>query len=212
MSEMEKESMEKEQEQDSATQEQNENVPEEGSLLWYFYRKYYMLTEEAQQASKNDAQHLNKVNKTLWKGYYEKEKNVYKHILSDVTKPLQGTIAELAAQFEVEPMLMSGIVDGMNESLKVPQDVKHLYEESSVTLEVEPETLYKNMVLAKADWLYHLPEWDEILTAERRKELSAQVKEEKEQFTVKAAVKVGRNDPCPCGSGKKYKYCCGRNA
>jgi preprotein translocase subunit SecA len=22
--------------------------------------------------------------------------------------------------------------------------------------------------------------------------------------------KVGRNDPCPCGSGKKYKYCCGR--
>ena len=25
-------------------------------------------------------------------------------------------------------------------------------------------------------------------------------------------VKVGRNDPCPCGSGKKYKNCCGKNA
>lgn len=24
------------------------------------------------------------------------------------------------------------------------------------------------------------------------------------------AAKVGRNDPCPCGSGKKYKRCCGR--
>ncbi|MFR6395306.1 MAG: SEC-C metal-binding domain-containing protein [Oscillospiraceae bacterium] len=24
--------------------------------------------------------------------------------------------------------------------------------------------------------------------------------------------KIGRNDPCPCGSGKKYKNCCGRNA
>ena len=23
--------------------------------------------------------------------------------------------------------------------------------------------------------------------------------------------KVGRNQPCPCGSGKKYKHCCGRN-
>ncbi|MBR6186976.1 MAG: SEC-C domain-containing protein, partial [Clostridia bacterium] len=23
--------------------------------------------------------------------------------------------------------------------------------------------------------------------------------------------KIGRNDPCPCGSGKKYKNCCGRN-
>ncbi|MEA3442534.1 MAG: preprotein translocase subunit SecA [Chloroflexota bacterium] len=28
---------------------------------------------------------------------------------------------------------------------------------------------------------------------------------------VIAGKKVGRNDPCPCGSGKKYKYCCGRN-
>ena len=27
-----------------------------------------------------------------------------------------------------------------------------------------------------------------------------------------AAEKIGRNDPCPCGSGKKYKNCCGRNA
>lgn len=27
---------------------------------------------------------------------------------------------------------------------------------------------------------------------------------------VKAAAKVGRNDPCPCGSGKKFKQCCGR--
>ena len=25
------------------------------------------------------------------------------------------------------------------------------------------------------------------------------------------AAAVGRNDPCPCGSGKKYKKCCGRN-
>ena len=27
---------------------------------------------------------------------------------------------------------------------------------------------------------------------------------------VKAQVRVGRNEPCPCGSGKKYKKCCGR--
>jgi uncharacterized protein YchJ len=25
---------------------------------------------------------------------------------------------------------------------------------------------------------------------------------------VRAAPKIGRNDPCPCGSGKKYKKCC----
>ena len=31
------------------------------------------------------------------------------------------------------------------------------------------------------------------------------------QEPVRAAEKIGRNDPCPCGSGKKYKNCCGAN-
>ena len=30
--------------------------------------------------------------------------------------------------------------------------------------------------------------------------------------TIKKVKKIGRNNPCPCGSGKKYKNCCGRNA
>ena len=32
------------------------------------------------------------------------------------------------------------------------------------------------------------------------------------QQVVRSAAKVGRNDPCPCGSGKKYKKCCGANS
>ena len=35
--------------------------------------------------------------------------------------------------------------------------------------------------------------------------------EQKKSGTVVKAHKIGRNDPCPCGSGKKYKFCCGRN-
>ncbi|MBT6232605.1 MAG: preprotein translocase subunit SecA, partial [Nitrosomonadales bacterium] len=35
---------------------------------------------------------------------------------------------------------------------------------------------------------------------------NAQVKEEENNQPAK---KVGRNEPCPCGSGKKYKHCCG---
>ena len=27
---------------------------------------------------------------------------------------------------------------------------------------------------------------------------------------IRSEKKVGRNDPCPCGSGKKYKHCCGK--
>lgn len=34
---------------------------------------------------------------------------------------------------------------------------------------------------------------------------------EKAKPIVNEGPKVGRNDPCPCGSGKKYKNCCGRN-
>ena len=32
------------------------------------------------------------------------------------------------------------------------------------------------------------------------------------QMPVVAAPKIGRNDPCPCGSGKKYKQCHGKDA
>ena len=34
----------------------------------------------------------------------------------------------------------------------------------------------------------------------------------KSATVVRTTPKIGRNDPCPCGSGKKYKNCCGRNA
>jgi len=33
----------------------------------------------------------------------------------------------------------------------------------------------------------------------------------KKKQPKKVTQKVGRNDPCPCGSGKKYKYCHGKN-
>jgi preprotein translocase subunit SecA len=35
--------------------------------------------------------------------------------------------------------------------------------------------------------------------------------EDQKKQPVRRAKKIGRNDPCPCGSGKKYKYCHGRD-
>ena len=80
-------------------------------------------------------------------------------------------------------------------------------EATDIRIEIVPEKLYYNMVEAKAEWLYTLPQWDAILTEERRKEL---YKEQKKSGTVVKEKKTGRNDPCPCGSGKKYKHCCGK--
>ena len=34
---------------------------------------------------------------------------------------------------------------------------------------------------------------------------------EKAKPVTNSSAKAGRNDPCPCGSGKKYKKCCGAN-
>ena len=65
------------------------------------------------------------------------------------------------------------------------------------------------MVEAKAEWLYTLPQWDSILNEEKRKEL---YKQQKASGTIRKEKKIFLNDQCPCGSGKKYKKCCGKNA
>ena len=57
------------------------------------------------------------------------------------------------------------------------------------------------MVDAKADWLYHLPQWDALILEERRKEL---YKEQKPSKTVVKGLKIGRNDPAPV-EAEKYK-------
>ena len=116
---------------------------------------------------------------------------------------------ELAEKYGQEVLTMVGFLDGINDSLKIPNPIETMDENTKVSLCFDKELLYKNMVDARADWLYELPQWDAIFTPEKRKELYL---EQKKSGTVVKAKKIGRNDPCPCGSGKKYKYCCGKNA
>ena len=61
------------------------------------------------------------------------------------------------------------------------------------------------MVEYKAEHLYSLKQWDNIFDEEKRKELFMEQK--KARTVVRSFPKIGRNDPCPCGSGKKYKKC-----
>lgn len=142
----------------------------------------------------------------FWREYFDQETKFYKQILT--SKPRKSTVQAYAKKFGVEPVIMMGFLDGINDSLKTPNDLESLEPESEVSLAYDKELLYKNMVEAKADWLYNLTEWEPLLTAERRQEL---YKEQKRSKTVVKGPKIGRNDPCPCGSGKKYKKCCGRD-
>lgn len=146
--------------------------------------------------------------KEFWLNYFQKEKGIYEQILSCPKEYVHGTVKELAEQFDVTIELMVGFLDGIDESLLKPNNIDDLTEDTEVSLAFDPEKLYMNMVGCNAEWLYTLPQWDDILTAERRKEL---YKIEKSSRTIVKPPKVGRNDPCPCGSGKKYKKCCGAN-
>ncbi|HAT83148.1 MAG TPA: SEC-C domain-containing protein, partial [Eubacterium sp.] len=74
-------------------------------------------------------------------------------------------------------------------------------------LSIDPdfELLFRNMLGADARHLYSLPEWDQVLSAGKREEIR---KDFNRSRIYHAPKKPGRNDPCPCGSGKKYKNCC----
>lgn len=143
----------------------------------------------------------------FWTNYYMKEKSVYEQLLTEPVEGVTGTVKELAEKYGMEPVLFLGFLDGINESIKEPNPIEELEEDSVVTMDIDLEKLYYNMVEARAEWLYQLPQWDNLLPAERRKEL---YKAQKSSTTVVKGKKIGRNDPCPCGSGKKYKFCCGK--
>ena len=154
----------------------------------------------SQETDKNQLQ-------KFWTDYFMIEKGIYEQLLADPDTEVKGTVAELAEKYSVPVMTMVGFLDGIDDSLKVPNGIEEMTEDTVVSLAFDKEKLYRNMVDAKADWLYGLPAWNDIFPEEKRKEL---YKEAKKANTIVKGPKIGRNDPCPCGSGKKYKKCCGR--
>ena len=149
-----------------------------------------------------------KAGKAIWDKYFKEEKAVYEQLLAQPSDIVKGTVKELAEKYNMELKYMVGFLDGINDSLKEPNPIEDMTEDTEIKLDIDLEKLYYNMVEAKADWLYELPAWNSLLPAERRKELYLQ---QKKSGTVVKEKKIGRNDPCPCGSGKKYKKCCGAN-
>lgn len=154
----------------------------------------------SETANKGDLQRL-------WTAYFQDEKEIYAELLKNPDEEVKGTVKELAEKYNVDIMTMTGFLDGINDSLKNANPIEEMEEDTSVSLAFDKELLYKNMVAAGADWLYELPEWEAIFDEDKRKEL---YREQKSSTTIVKPDKVYPNDPCPCGSGKKYKKCCGR--
>ena len=144
----------------------------------------------------------------FWEKYSSTEEKIYKDILSHYKTVPQASFKEMAQKYDADPIIFMGFLDGINSSLKEPLALESFDEESEVRLEIIFDTLLYNMFVANADYLYNLEEWEAILSAEKREEI---YKSYRRSRTVVKEKKIGRNEPCPCGSGKKYKQCCGKN-
>lgn len=164
------------------------------------------LLEQWRSAAYNETADKNQLQQ-LWTKYFQEERDIYAQLLKNPDEVVSGTVKELAERYNVSLMTMTGFLDGINDSLKEQNPIEEMEEDTVVNLGFDKALLYKNMVAAEADWLYNLEEWNDIFDEETRKEL---YKEQKSSTTIVKGDKVYPNDPCPCGSGKKYKKCCGR--
>lgn len=165
------------------------------------------LLEQWRSVAYNEASGRDKLQQ-LWAAYFQEEKEIYAQLLKNPDEVVKGTVRELADKFQISVMTMTGFLDGINDSLVEANPIEEMEEDTEVNLGFDKERLYKNMVAAEADWLYNLEEWNDIFDEETRKKL---YKEQKSSTTIVKDKKVYPNDPCPCGSGKKYKKCCGKN-
>lgn len=160
------------------------------------YTKWKSIAEEERSQEDYNA---------FWGDYLPKEQAIYEDILANPSEPLSGVIATVAKKYDMNSATFIGFLDGINSSLDEALDLEALKATNKVTLNVDLEKLYYNMLDAKADWLYNLPAWNDLLSDEQRKTITKTFNATK---TVVKDKKIGRNDPCPCGSGKKYKKCC----
>ena len=100
----------------------------------------------------------------FWGSYFQIEKEIYEKLLSNPDEEVRGTVKELAERYGQDVMTMVGFLDGIDESLVVPNPIDTMDEDTVVNLVFDKEKLYKNMVAARADWLYELPKWKEIFS------------------------------------------------
>lgn len=148
--------------------------------------------------------------------YYAMEKNAYEKILSaypENSEFLKGKAVVLSRKlgFDADTMdVFLGFLDGIKSSLKNGDalELETVDDETEIDLDIDYEKLYYNMRDAKAQWLFKLPAWKHILSDNQ----IADITREYRDANIAHAQNIGRNDPCPCGSGKKYKKCCGKNA
>ena len=79
----------------------------------------------------------------LWSGYFAIEKGIYEQILEHPEEVITGTVKGLAEKYNTEILIMTGFLDGINESLKGYENpIETMEEDTEVKIEIDPEKLY----------------------------------------------------------------------
>ncbi|KGF13896.1 preprotein translocase subunit SecA [Peptostreptococcus sp. MV1] len=164
-----------------------------------------MLFQEWKKISENQVNEEAEVK--FWEEFLRAETHIYNDILNNKTEIVAGKVSDLAKKYNTSPEYFMGFLDGINESIEMAQELEKIELDTQISIKIDWEKLYYNMVNVEAHWLYGLKGWAEILPEEVRKQIKRD--HNKSKMVIKEE-KIGRNDPCPCGSGKKYKKCCGR--
>lgn len=164
-----------------------------------------MLYEKWQEISENHANEASELK--FWEEFLKTETAIYNTVLLEKTDMITGKVSDLAKKYNTTPVYFMGFLDGINESIEESLDLEKVEEDTNIMIKINWELLYKNMVKVEAHWLFRLKGWDRILNADLRKSIE---KEYNKSKIVVKEEKIGRNDACPCGSGKKYKKCCGK--
>lgn len=89
-------------------------------------------------------------------------------------------------------------VDGINPSLAAEQKPEDIDNDTAILLAIDYEKLYWNMHDAKADWLYNLASWKNVLTKEKMSEITKEFRTSKIVHVEKSAEMIRA-----CGSGKE---------
>ena len=108
----------------------------------------------------------------FWNEYKNVELKIYKDILENKKFSFVSTVSDLSKEYEINEDFIVGFVDGISESLETFIDVEKISSDEILEFKIDVEKLYFNMLDSKADYLYNLPEWKNILSEEKIKEIT----------------------------------------
>lgn len=120
-------------------------------------------------------------NEDFWKNYQGKEKQAYITLLNIDKHPILGTVKDFSNKFNMDIIEFIGFLYGLNDSLKTPNNMEELTEDSIITLDYDENLLYKNMMSAGYDmsiWNNHSkPLSNPNLTPQQIAQANAQAQE-----------------------------------